>query len=100
MNLIRYVICQFRSVEGYWKLISKPDPVNLKDSSQFLQMLTSLDRWGGGAIPHKVGTVRLKKAVTLLPKQEHLVWGKLQGNVSLSVGNTVVVEPTIARVRP
>lgn len=62
--------------------------------------LASLERWRGDEIPDKVGTVRLKKAVTLEPMSEHVVWGRLPPGTKLSVGSTVVVEPSSSHCAP
>lgn len=35
-----------------------------------------------------IGTVKLQQSVTLLARQEHLVWGKLPKNISMSPGST------------
>lgn len=51
-------------------------------------------------VPDKIGTVKLIQAVTLLPKHEHLVWGRLPATVPMSPGSTVVVEPTSSRAMP
>ena len=51
-------------------------------------------------MPEKVGTVKLTQAVTLLPKQEYLLWGRLPSNVPKSPGSTVIVEPTTSRCVP
>ncbi len=51
-------------------------------------------------MPDKVGTLKLQRCVTLQPQSEHLVWGKLPASAPMSVGSTVVVEPTQARCRP
>ncbi|CAI5660169.1 unnamed protein product [Oreochromis niloticus] len=48
----------------------------------------------------KIGTVKLKRAVTLEPLTEHLVWGRLQLVNSGEVGSAVVVEPTGSRSGP
>lgn len=48
----------------------------------------------------KVGTVKLKRAVTLEPMSEHLVWGKLQQWSGDLAGSEVMTEPTSARSRP
>ncbi len=50
--------------------------------------------------PEKVGTVKLKHCVTLQPQSEHIVWGKLPVNTTMSVGSTVLVEPTQSKCSP
>ncbi|KAL1251789.1 hypothetical protein QQF64_019585 [Cirrhinus molitorella] len=51
-------------------------------------------------IPERVCTVKLKHCVTLQPQTEHLVWGKLPINSAMSVGSTVLVEPTQCKCGP
>ncbi|XP_041654997.1 uncharacterized protein LOC121517360 [Cheilinus undulatus] len=98
-NMLKYVLHQLKKDDNYWKLIS----CNVQESSeseQFLEMMSSLSRWKGEDIPDKVETVKLTQAVTLLPKQEYLLWGRLPSNLPMSPGSTVVVEPTSARCAP
>lgn len=38
--------------------------------------------------------------MTLEPRSEHLVWGKLPSSLVSSVGSTVIVEPTQSRSKP
>uniref|UniRef100_A0A8C5BFE2 ribonuclease H n=1 Tax=Gadus morhua TaxID=8049 RepID=A0A8C5BFE2_GADMO len=87
-----------KSTERYWELISSSssDP----ECEQFLQLLSCVSRWSGPELPSKIGTVRLRQAVTLLPQQEYVVWGKLPSNAPVSPGSTVIVEPTSARSTP
>lgn len=51
-------------------------------------------------MPDKIGTVKLRQNVTLEPLHEHLVRDKLPTSAPLSVGSTVIVEPTQSRSRP
>ena len=97
-NVIRPIIQRMKSSEKYWELIcsSTTDP----DCEQFLQLLSSITRWSGPELPDKVGTVRLRQAVTLAPQMEHLVWGKLPSSAPVSPGSTIVVEPTSSRSAP
>ncbi len=62
----------------------------------FLSLFSNTERWRGESTPEKVGTVKLQRSVTLEPQTEHLVWGKLPQSSVLSVGSTVIVEPTIS----
>ncbi|KAJ8396768.1 hypothetical protein AAFF_G00013670 [Aldrovandia affinis] len=57
-------------------------------------------RWRGDKVPERIGTVKLPRAVTLLPQQEHIVWGRLPCNVPVSPGSTVIVEPCTSKTRP
>ena len=64
-NVIRPIIQEMKSTERYWELISSSssDP----ECEQFLQLLSCVSRWSGPELPSKIGTVRLRQAVTLLP---------------------------------
>lgn len=70
--------------DSYWNLIS----CNVQESAeceQFLEIMASLTRWRGMDVPDKVGTVKLTQAVTLRPKQEYLLWGRLPSVIYPSV---------------
>ena len=97
-NVIRPIIQEMKSTERYWELVSSSssDP----ECEQLLQLLSCVSRWSGPELPSKIGTVRLRQAVTLLPQQEYVVWGKLPSNAPVSPGSTVIVEPTSARSTP
>ncbi|KAK3553758.1 hypothetical protein QTP70_009186 [Hemibagrus guttatus] len=64
---------------------------------KFLNMLSSINRCKGDKVPDIVGTAKLTQAITLLPRQEHLVWGKLLLNIPASMGSTILIEPARAR---
>ena len=96
-NVLKPLIRQFKSSDAFWRVVSQPDVAGQGDSSQFLRLLSNLERWRGESIPDKVGTLRLKSAVTLQPMTEHLVWGRLPPKTRISVGSTVVVEPSTTR---
>jgi hypothetical protein len=83
--------------DSYWRVVGTPGPSGQYDDSQFLHLLSNLERWRGDSIPDKVGTIKLKRAVTLQLMSEHLVWGSLPPKTKLSVGSTVVVEPSTSR---
>ena len=78
--MLKYVL---KNEKDYWKLISSNTQVP-SYGQQFLEMMASLTRWRGEDVPEKVGTVKLTQAVTLLPKQEYLLWGRLPSNVPKS----------------
>ncbi len=92
-NVLKPLIRHFKSNDGFWCVVSKPDAPCQSDSSQFLRLLSNLERWRGESIPDRVGTLKLKSAVTLQPMTEHLVWGRLPTGTVLSAGSTVLVEP-------
>lgn len=48
-------------------------------------------------LPEKIGTAEMRQAVTLLPQQEYVVWGKLPPSALVSPGSTVVVKPSSSR---
>ena len=89
---------QVKKTKWYWDSLSKP--ARGDSHGLLLSMPANVNRWHGGKIPDKVGTVMLKQSVTLMPQHEHLVWGKLKEKVPLSVGSTVVTEATTARSAP
>lgn len=70
------------------------------EQHKLLSLLANVEVWEGSDIPDKVGRVRIKKAVTLDPLYEHLVWGRLQGVGNISVGSAVIMEPTTVRSHP
>lgn len=95
-NVLKPLIRHFKSNDGFWRVVSKPDSPCQNDSSQFLRLLSNLERWRGESIPDKVGTLKLKSAVTLQPMTEHLVWGRLPMGTVLSACSTVLIEPSAA----
>uniref|UniRef100_A0A3B5QIP4 Gypsy retrotransposon integrase-like protein 1 n=1 Tax=Xiphophorus maculatus TaxID=8083 RepID=A0A3B5QIP4_XIPMA len=96
-NVMKPLMKQFKSDGAYWRILSRPDSTCLDENSKFVRFLANLERWRGEEIPEKVGTVKLKKTVTLEPMSEHVVWGRLPPKTELSVGSTVVVEPSTSR---
>lgn len=96
-NVLKSLIRQFKSNDSYWRVVGTPGSSSQCDDSHFLRLLSNLERWRGDSIPDKVGTIKLKRAVTLQPMSEHLVWGRLPPKTKLSVGSTVVVEPSTSR---
>lgn len=97
-NVIKCMIQKMKSHDKYWELVScsNTDP----ECEQFLELLSCISRWSGPQQPDKLGTVKLRQAVTLLPRREYLIWGKLPANVPVSPGSTVIVEPTTVRSAP
>lgn len=100
-NVIKHLLHEMKGTDEYWKLVNNMDgQTHSPEGEQFLQMMTSVTRWKGQQVNGKIGTVELTQAVTLSPKTEHLVWGKLPKNVALSSGSNVIVEPTSSKVMP
>lgn len=97
-NVLRPMIQKMRSDNKYWehKCSRTSDP----ECEQFLQWLSCIIRWSGPELPDKVGTVRLRQAVTIAPQQEYLVWGKLPSSAPVLPGSSVIVEPTSSRSAP
>ncbi|KAI3368288.1 hypothetical protein L3Q82_008000 [Scortum barcoo] len=98
-NLLKYVVRQMKNDDTYWKFISCNGQES-EECERFLEMMAGLTRWRGENIPDKVGTVKLTQAVTLQPKKEYLLWGRLPGNAPMSPGSTVMVEPTTSKCAP
>lgn len=96
-NVLKPLISQMKHTDQFWKVVMKPDSTVQSDNAQFLRMLSGIERWRGDLIPDKVGTLRLRSSVTLQPRSEHLVWGRLPPGSVLSVGSTVVIEPSTSR---
>jgi len=99
-NVIKHIMHQMKSSDEYWRLISNGSLHSSPECEQFLDVMASISRWRGEETPSKIGTVKLTQAVTLLARQEHLVWGRLPSNVPMSPGSTVVVEPTLSKSMP
>lgn len=94
-NVIRYLMHQLKTTSDYWHLVSSGNL--LPEREQFLDLMANSSRWRGDELPEKIGTVKLQQSITLLTRQEHLVWGKLPKNVPMSPGSTVIVEPTASK---
>lgn len=97
-NVIKHLLKQFRQSPHFWQVLSKPESANAPEIIQFLNMLAGISRWNGDTIPESIGTVKLMQAVTLLPKQEHLVWGRLPAVSPLSEGSAILVEPSKTQI--
>lgn len=99
-NAIKVLIHLMKGSDSYWDLLDRP--VNVVDSEcyEFLSLLSNCEKWKGGPMPEKVGTVKLRESVVLEPLCEHLVWGKLPDSAPISVGSTVIVEASQSRARP
>lgn len=99
-NVLKHVTHVLKGGSEYWDLASRLEPQSSPEVEQFLSMFTNVERWRGGTVPERIGTVKLTQAVTLLPRHEHLVWGRLPAKVPMSPGSTVVVEPTDSKAMP
>ncbi|KAF7657319.1 hypothetical protein LDENG_00028720 [Lucifuga dentata] len=97
-NVIRFLMHQLKITSDYWWLVSSGN--FLPECEQLLDLMANSSRWRGKEPPDRVGTIKLQQTVTLLARQEHLVWGKLPSNVPMSPGSTVIVEPTSSKSMP
>lgn len=97
-NVIRFLMHQLKVTSEYWRLISSGSL--LPECEQFLDLMANSSRWRAQEFPEKIGTVKLQQSVTLLARQEHLVWGKLSKKAPMSPGSTVIVEPTTSKSMP
>lgn len=99
-NVIKYLTHRFKESDRYWEMVSEPGSPDDGGRDDFLAMLAGVHRWKGEEVPDVVGTVKLNRAITLLPGHEHLVWGKLPEKSRGHPGCTVLVEPTKSRSIP
>lgn len=99
-NAIKKILELIRKTDSYWRLMASPTDGSNEDSHRFFSLLSNTERWRGERVPDKVGVLKLQKCVVLQPQSEHLGWGKLPASVPISVGSTVLVEPTQSRCRP
>lgn len=98
-NAIKKILQMMRRTESYWRLMSEPSSVVDEDCHRFFSLLSNTEKWRGETVPDKVGTLKLQQCVTLQPQSEHLVWGKLPASAPMSIGSTVIIEPTQSRCR-
>lgn len=93
-NVIKQLLRQFKKNPSYWRVMSKAESSGESGIEQFLSMLSGITRWKGDVIPDTIGTVKLANAVTLTPRHEHIVWGKLPGVAPVSQGSAIEVGPS------
>lgn len=99
-NVLKHLMHVLKNDPNYWKLTSTGCKHSFADYEHFLDMMSCTTRWRGDEVPDKIGSVKLPRAVTLLPQQEHLVWGKLSSKAPVSPGSTIIVEPCTSKSRP
>lgn len=99
-NVIKFLMHQMKGSSDYWRILSNSTSEQSSPCELFLDVMANTCRWRGDNLPEKVGTVKLQRAVTLMAKQEHLVWGRLPSNAPMSLGSTVVVEATSSKSMP
>ena len=71
---MKHLIRVLKHSKGFGEGVSPSDQVPVEERG-LLQLLDTVETWRGDKWPDKVGTVKLKHAVTLEPLTEHLVWG-------------------------
>lgn len=71
--MLKPLIREMKSNEGFWRVLDKPDQANQSEDCQFLRMLACVERWRGSTIPDKIGTLKSKSDIVLQPMCEHLV---------------------------
>ena len=98
-NVMKHLIRVLKHSGDFWEKLSLSDQAPVEEG-RLLQLLATVETWRGNECPDKVGTVKLRHAVTLEPMQEHLVWGRLPSHACISAGSTVVVEPSESRTVP
>ncbi|CAI5694737.1 unnamed protein product [Oreochromis niloticus] len=97
-NLMRYLGNRLREEGHLGEECSKTLSAEEQPNKNLLSSMSGVV--APGHVGDKIGTVKLKRAVTLEPLTEHLVWGRLQLMNSGEVGSAVVVEPTGSRSGP
>ncbi|KAJ8366665.1 hypothetical protein AAFF_G00345610 [Aldrovandia affinis] len=85
-NVLKHLLRRFKQDPSYWRVMNQADSSGEQSIEQFLSMLSGITRWKGDRIPDTIGTVKLTSAVTLMPRHEHIVWGKLPSNAPVSEG--------------
>lgn len=98
-NVLKHLIHELKTTGDFWRKVSTPESGN-SEEIKLINMMANVERWKDGDLPDKVGAVRLKRAVSLEPMQEHLVWGRLRSTHNLSAGSAVIVEPSSSRSKP
>ncbi|KAI7799059.1 hypothetical protein IRJ41_016640, partial [Triplophysa rosa] len=99
-NVIKFLMHRMKISDDYWRILSNSVSEPCSPCEQFLDVMANTCRWRGGDPPDRVGTVKLQRSVTLMARQEHLVWGRLPSNAVMSLGSTVIVEATSSRSMP
>ncbi|CAI5673998.1 unnamed protein product [Oreochromis niloticus] len=97
-NLMRYLGNRLREEGDLGEECSKTLSAEEHSNKNLLSSMSGV--MAPGHVGDKIGTFKLKRAVTLEPFTEHLVWGRLQLVNSGEVGSAVVVEPTRSRCGP
>lgn len=94
-NLLRYVISGLKS-----DLQSQCPTVLSCGSDAKRRLLDLMAEVETENVSSAIGTVKVRKAITLEPMTEHLIWAKLQCVDKDLAGSEVILEPTVAKSRP
>ncbi len=98
-NLLKHLIHQLRSSSELLISVSERECDNT-EQNKLLDLLANVEKWRNGTVPDLVGTVKIKKAVSLEPMTENLVWGRLQSAHDISAGSAIILEPSRVKSRP
>lgn len=66
-NVLKHLMHTLKNNVDYWKLTSAGCKHSLTDYEHFLDMMSCITRWRGREVSDKIGSVKLPRAVTLLP---------------------------------
>ena len=67
-NVIKHLIRELKTTADFCEKMSSSEH---NGDDKLFRLLANVERWKGTEVPERVGTVRLKRAVTLEPMQEH-----------------------------
>ncbi len=98
-NLLKYLIHQLRSSAELLTSVSGRECDNI-ELNKLIDLLANVEKWRNATVPDLVGTVKIKKAVSLGPMTENLVWGRLQSTHDISAGSAIILEPSRVKSRP
>lgn len=98
-NLLKHLIHYLRSSAELLLSVSDREYAT-NEQNKLLDLLANVEKWRNGTVPDLVGTVKIKKAVSLEPMTENLVWGRLQGTHDISAGSADILEPNRIKSRP
>lgn len=70
-NVLKPLLNRMKSEKKYWDIVTSSS--FSPECEQVLELLTCVSRWAGPESVGPIGKVKLRQAITLLPKQEYLV---------------------------
>ncbi len=98
-NLLKHLIHQLRSSAELLTSVSGWECDNI-EPNKLIDLLANVEKWRNATVPDLVRTVKIKKAVSLEPMTENLVWGRLQSTHDISAGSAIILEPSRVKSRP